>query len=273
MSASRPSPDRLARVLGLFSLGLGSVQIADPDGVNRFVGLRVTPENQAAMRGVGVQELLMGLPLFRRKAPAALLWGRVAGDAMQIGMLAAAMDNKKNDRDRLRTTIGALGAVAVVDLFAAIRASRRSASKDPELRARASVTIRRDAQEVYEYWRDLTRLPDIMTHVREVESLGGRRTRWVVDSPAGPLEWDAEITQDMPGRALAWRSVPGSKIENSGVVRFTPAPGDRGTEVTVELAFTPPGGRLGAKVAKLLGKHPDQQMHDDLDRFKQVLEA
>lgn len=273
MSVSRPTPDRLARLLGLFSLGLGSAQVANPDGVNRLIGLAPTAEHQAAMRGVGVQELLMGLPLVRRKAPAVLLWGRVAGDVMHLGMLAAALDGKHNDRARLRTTIGVLGGVTALDLVAALKASRASASQDPTLRARATVTIRRDAQDVYAHWRDLVRLPEFMTHVRSVEQRGDGRTHWVVDSPAGALEWDAEITQDMPARALAWRSVPGSKIENAGIVRFTPAPGDRGTEVTVELRFTPPGGRLGGKVAKLLGEHPEQQIRDDLRRLKQVLET
>ncbi|MDQ4010615.1 MAG: hypothetical protein M3228_07955 [Actinomycetota bacterium] len=37
--------------------------------------------------------------------------------------------------------------------------------------------------------------------------------------------------------------------------------------------MTPPAGKLGAALAKLLGEAPDQQVRDDLHRFKQVLET
>jgi uncharacterized membrane protein len=61
-------------------------------------------------------------------------------------------------------------------------------------------------------------------------------------------------------------------VPNSGSVRFKDAPGDRGTEVLVELRYQPPGGKLGALVAKLFGEEPEQQVKGDLRRFKQVME-
>ena len=51
------------------------------------------------------------------------------------------------------------------------------------------------------------------------------------------------------------------------------APGGRGTEVHVELRYDPPGGKLGALVAKLFGEEPGQQVEGDLRRFKQVIET
>jgi hypothetical protein len=54
------------------------------------------------------------------------------------------------------------------------------------------------------------------------------------------------------------------------MVRFEPAPGDRGTEVTVSLEYEPPAGKLGAAVARLSGEEPGAQTADDLRRFKQV---
>ena len=93
-------------------------------------------------------------------------------------------------------------------------------------------------------------------------------------APAGTtVEWDAEITKDVPGQLIAWRSVEGADVENSGVVRFDRAPGGRGTEVRVELVYDPPGGLLGAGVAKLFGEEPGQQIKGDLYRFKQVMET
>jgi uncharacterized membrane protein len=62
-------------------------------------------------------------------------------------------------------------------------------------------------------------------------------------------------------------------VPNSGSVRFGRAPGDRGTEVRVELTYEPPAGKLGNAVAGLLGQEPRQQVTDDLRRFKQILET
>ena len=65
----------------------------------------------------------------------------------------------------------------------------------------------------------------------------------------------------------------GADVQNAGSVRFQPAPGERGTEVHVELAYDPPAGALGVAVAKLLGEEPDLQIREDLRRFKQFMEA
>jgi uncharacterized membrane protein len=82
------------------------------------------------------------------------------------------------------------------------------------------------------------------------------------------------VTLDQPGQRIAWRSVEGTtNVPNRGVVRFAPAPGDRGTEVEVELKYEPPVGALGAAVAKLFGEEPSQQIASDLRRLKQVLET
>jgi uncharacterized membrane protein len=78
---------------------------------------------------------------------------------------------------------------------------------------------------------------------------------------------------DRPNELIAWRSLPGSEVENGGAVRFKPAPGGRGTEVIVHVHFSPPAGALGAGIARLFGQHPDQQLQDDLRRFKQVMET
>ena len=56
-------------------------------------------------------------------------------------------------------------------------------------------------------------------------------------------------------------------------MRFAKAPGDRGTEVHVELQYDPPAGSAGAAIAKLFGEEPGQQVRDDLRRFKQVMET
>jgi len=56
-------------------------------------------------------------------------------------------------------------------------------------------------------------------------------------------------------------------------VLFSPAPGGRGTEVRVEIAYSAPAGAIGRLVARLLGEHPQQQVDDDLRRLKQLMET
>ena len=136
-----------------------------------------------------------------------------------------------------------------------------------------SVTIHRMADELYRFWRNFQNLPRFRVHLESVTE-DGRISRWVARGPAGQsVTWDAEIVDDQPGRLIAWRSLPGSDVDNMGQVRFEPAPRGRGAVVRVHVQYSPPGGRLGAAVAKLYGEEPNQQVREDLRRFKQLIET
>lgn len=138
---------------------------------------------------------------------------------------------------------------------------------------RKAVTIQRPRNEVYDFWRDFENLPRFMDHLESVAVRAGGISHWVAKGPAGStVAWDAEVIADEPDRRIAWRSLPGSEIENSGEVRFADAPGG-GTEVRVELTYRPPAGMVGAAVAKLFGEEPDGQIADDLYRLRALLEA
>jgi hypothetical protein len=86
------------------------------------------------------------------------------------------------------------------------------------------------------------------------------------------VEWDALTVADDPGTVITWRSLENADVDNAGAVRFERAPGGRGTIVKVNLEYNSVGGVLGATVAKLFGEEPEQQLDDDLRRFKQILE-
>jgi uncharacterized membrane protein len=166
--------------------------------------------------------------------------------------------------------------VTALDVLAATRNAGAAARApgDPNLYAATTTTINRRPDEVYAAWRDLERLPTFMSHLRSVQVTGDGRSHWVANAPAGrTVEWDAEIAEDVPGHRLAWHSLPGAAVDNSGAVTFTPAPGGRGTELAVDLRFRVPGGPVGELVAKLFGEEPSQQIKDDVRRFKQVLET
>jgi uncharacterized membrane protein len=112
-----------------------------------------------------------------------------------------------------------------------------------------------------------------MKHLESVTTNGNRST-WRVKAPAGvTVEWEAEITEDVPNEHIAWRSSDGATVANRGSVRFRRAPGGRGTEIRVELDYAPPGGQVAATIAKLFGREPGQQVHSDLRRFKQFMET
>ncbi|WP_256340474.1 SRPBCC family protein [Streptomyces sp. 2231.1] len=100
----------------------------------------------------------------------------------------------------------------------------------------ATTTVTQPPDKVYALWRDLERLPDFMAHLEEVRVTGPRTSHWRASAPFGKaVEWDAETTEEVAGRLIAWRSVDGADIDNSGEVRFVPAPGGRGTEIRVTL--------------------------------------
>lgn len=136
-----------------------------------------------------------------------------------------------------------------------------------------SVTIEADREMLYAFWRDFENLPHFMEHLVSVRTQSRMRSHWVAKAPAGTtVEWDAEIVNEIPGELIAWKSVSGAEVPNAGSVHFTDAPGDRGTVVRVVLDAEPPAGKLGYLLAKLFGEDPDQQVRDDLRKFKQLME-
>jgi uncharacterized membrane protein len=132
-----------------------------------------------------------------------------------------------------------------------------------------TITVQRAPGEVYRAWRDLERLPRLLSSsLVSVTHSGPRRTRWVAAGPGGMrVAWEAELTADEPGRLLAWRSIGSADVDIGGSVRFAPAPGERGTEIKVILTYAPPGGKLGAAAAALIGQGADRQVREALRRF------
>ncbi len=135
-------------------------------------------------------------------------------------------------------------------------------------------TIGRPADELYREWRDFEKLPSIMSHLRAVEVIDERRSRWHAHGPAKTsASWEAEIIADEPGERIAWRSV-GGNVPNAGSVSFAPAPGERGTELRVEMEWAPPGGPLAKTFAHLFsGGDPGLIVESDLRRFKSKMET
>lgn len=140
----------------------------------------------------------------------------------------------------------------------------------------SSISVLKPRSEVYSFWMNFGNFPRFMEHVRSVDILegNGRRSHWVVKAPVRQtVEWDAEMTEEIPNQVISWRSLPGSMVDNRGTVRFNDSMDGEGTVVTVHLTYEPPAGALGSAVAKMLGEEPSIQLRDDLARFKQVVES
>jgi len=136
-----------------------------------------------------------------------------------------------------------------------------------------TIHIQAPADEIFKYWADYEKLPCFMGHLKEVRDLGNGKSHWVAAGPGGiSVSWDAEITASIPNRLLAWRSIPGSTVETEGVVRFDEN-GDRGTRVTIRMAYKPPAGVLGHYVSSLFGANPKSEIDDDMIRLKSLIEV
>jgi len=136
------------------------------------------------------------------------------------------------------------------------------------------VTINRPIPELYRFWRNLENLPRFMRHLESVEKMTETISRWRVKGPAGlVVEWEAEIYNEVPDKLIAWRSLEGADVVSAGSVNFDDAGPGRGTHVTAHLQYSPPGGKLGAKVARLFGSDAETEIREDLGRFKRLVEA
>jgi uncharacterized membrane protein len=159
-----------------------------------------------------------------------------------------------------------------------IQQAQEAIGLNKPIKVEKTVTINQPAEELYRYWHNFENFPTFMKHLKSVtvyhEKPGSRRSHWIANAPLGnSVEWDADILEDRENELISWASVEGADIENSGFVRFQPAPANRGTEVKVVLEYNPPGGTLAAIFAKLFGEEPEQQIGDELRRFKMLMET
>jgi uncharacterized membrane protein len=268
----------LARGLGWFSVGLGLTELLAPRSLSKLIGLRAN--HNLRMRLLGLRELTSGVGILTNLSagnrPSGWLWSRVAGDAMDLGLLGAAFTEPRAQTGRLALATAAVAGVTALDAICAQEMGRKHSRQTASgaIRVRHSLSINRSPADLYAFWRDFQQLPRFMYHLESVQVTGDNRSHWVAKAPAGSrVEWEAEITEDTPNERIAWRSLAGADVMHSGAVRFERAPGERGTIVTVELEYSPPAGVVGATLAKLFGEEPEQQLKEDLRRFKQVMET
>ncbi len=279
----------LARFLGWFSIGLGIAEILAPRQLSEMIGVEYKP---GLFRLLGLREIGSGIGILSQEQPAGAVWSRVAGDVLDLALLGSQLDSGNPEREKtLAATMSVLG-VTAVDLYTAKSLSQRSNGATSSrtngdqgspraiveagrgIKVKSAITIGRPIGEVYGFWRNFENLPRFMSHLQSVQELDGRRSHWTALGPANMrLEWDAETVEDRPEELISWRSLPGGQVDTAGYVRFRQAPKNQGTEVVVEMRYDPPGGVVGASIAKLFGESGQEVVNRDLQAFKNVLET
>src|SRR5690349_18173797 len=262
------STKRLAKGLGWFSIGLGLAELLAPRAIANICG--VSNKHTGLIRLYGLRELGAGITIFAQQKPTEGVWSRVVGDALDLTTLGIAATNPEAKLGRVAFATANVLAVTALDVMCAMQLSNGSKQG---IHAKGTCVVNLPPEEVYSFWRDFQNLPRFMRHLEAVHDMGEGRSHWKAKGPAGmEVEWDATIIADVPGEVITWRSLEGSDVDNAGAVRFERAAGGRGTIVKVNIQYNPPAGVIGAAVAKLFGEEPEQQLDDDLRRFKQVME-
>ena len=216
----------LARGLGWFSIGLGLAELVAPRQLARFIGVT---DNTTLIQAMGVREIAAGIGVLMQRRPTESMWARVAGDAVDLSLLAAATRQPGNDNARIAMAAAAVAGVTALDLVCAQKLSSAASEDleagDGQINVQKTMAVNRSAQELYSFWRNFENLPNFMKHLKSVTTRDARSSHWVATGPAGTtVEWDAEVTEDRPNELIAWRSLADADVQNSGVVRFVPEP-------------------------------------------------
>ena len=236
-ATSDVAPTGLSRALGVFSLALGVSKLAVPRRLANLSGIDDDGATRFVLRLLGAKEILSGLNVLMQPQRPGALWSRVAGDLVDLGLLGLAAGTKRTSGARIAGAVAAVAGVMALDVFAARRAQKAfEAANEPII---FSVTINKPPREVYDFYRKFEQLPLFMDWLESVTHVGASRTHWVAKLPVGTVEWDAVITEDTPGEAIAWESFD-SHVTTEGRVTFAQTPGRNMTEVRVEmrLGFT-----------------------------------
>lgn len=165
---------------------------------------------------------------------------------------------------------GALVGAAVPFMLAG-RAS--GSTRQESTTVEESVIIQRTPREIYDFWRNFENLPQFMDNIESVTKINEVRSHWKIKAPAGTsVEFNSLVTEDIPGRLIAWKSEEGATVPNRGRVEFIETSSGGGTNVRATISYDPPAGALGRIVAKLFQREPGVQARQDLDRLKELLE-
>jgi hypothetical protein len=121
---------RFALGIGWFSIGLGVAEVVAPRAMARLSGLGTDESTDATVRSLGAREIAHGVSILAQPDRARWLWSRVAGDAVDLGVLGTAMVRDDADRRRIAAATAAVVGVTILDILTAQRLSRTSGTRE-----------------------------------------------------------------------------------------------------------------------------------------------
>lgn len=155
-------------------------------------------------------------------------------------------------------------------------AGRNSARQEtPSLEINTSITVKKNREEIYKFWRNLNNLPTFLSHISEVKVIDDLHSHWEANFPGFPrsITWEAKIVEEEYSSRISWQSIEGSMIENAGKITFNDAPGDLGTEIHANISYRLPAGDGGRLIGKLFNTSLERIVKEDISRFKRLLET
>ena len=114
--------------------------------------------------------------------------------------------------------------------------------------AQDSIEVDVPISTAYNQWTQFEEFPRFMQDVEEVRQVDDTHLHWRANIAGKPVEWDSEITTQIPDRRISWRSTSGPS--NSGAVTFDRVTDNR-TRITLRMSYRAPG--LVEKVGDALG--------------------
>lgn len=129
-----------------------------------------------------------------------------------------------------------------------------------------AIDVEVPAKVAYDQWTQLEDFPRFMEGVESVRQLDDRRVHWRANIGGKVEEWDAEITEQIPDKRMAWTSTTGAR--NSGVVTFHRI-SDEKTRVMLQIEYQPE--TWSESLGDLLG-FLTRRVEGDLGRFKEFIE-
>lgn len=134
--------------------------------------------------------------------------------------------------------------------------------------ARAAITIGRPADDLRALWLDPPTQARIWAHFADVTARDDGIADWTArGSAGGQYRWRTKIV-DIGPDDISWSSLDGADVPNTGVLTFRPAPGERGTELRLDVRFDPPGGIIGKAATKLFHIVPGEIVRKALYQFR-----